>query len=145
MASGSLDPQNVWQYGEDDTASSFSGLMAKLTGPLSTKIAALAASIANLVTQVGARVIAQTAGDSTRYGSVIVTVNASGQATVTLATPFAAISRTVVASLGDGAGYAYVIAFNPANLTNFTVQVRLVGGAAAASGSYRINYVAVGQ
>lgn len=44
MATGSLDANGIWQYGEDDSEPTFSGLLNKLAESTSTKVSSLKAS-----------------------------------------------------------------------------------------------------
>ena len=40
MATGALDPNGIWQYGEDDSEPTFSGLLNKLGGSVSARVGA---------------------------------------------------------------------------------------------------------
>lgn len=56
MATGALDANGIWQYGEDDSEPTFSGLLNKLAASTSTKVSSLKASDTTSGTFAAARI-----------------------------------------------------------------------------------------
>lgn len=56
MATGSIDANGIWQYGEDDSEPTFSGLLNKLAASTSTKVSSLKASDTTSGTFAAARI-----------------------------------------------------------------------------------------
>lgn len=71
----------------------------------------------------------------------------SGLGTISFTTPFLTVVRSVVASLGEASvsvGSAQPTAFSTSSLTSFQVSVLNRSGSALATGTIRVNWIAVG-
>lgn len=84
-----------------------------------------------------------------QWGTSVLTTDASGNATVTLPTPFSSDTSYIpVAWNGDQSVAVLVLQYRSAtpwpNATGFAVNVRTFGGALHASANFRVDWIAAG-
>ena len=88
---------------------------------------------------------ADASGKEIRYGSAVVTTDATGLASITYSSAFATATSTVTVTSGDYTIGNLNISINGTSSTGFGVKVRIADTAAdAASITLRVNYIAIG-